>query len=501
MRSTLVLAASSVLLAALMGCDSKGTAPSTTPSPTAAPKPTQEAAPVADRAAPSGVVRVPAMVVFAGREGSTRTVGAVIEDGGKPSVALSAAGVDTTFASAISARRALLVEHAEGGSIAGLVAVRATDGSRADLGRLPAGQYHAVEKTLEVGGAIVVELSRAERAGNAAHDVMVLRPGAEPKLLAATAKLAAAAGERIAIVVKGNLSSVKLDGTGSIALGGGDGHDEVVEARGDRILLTTHAGPGGDVRLARIDGGAVDLGTPGAEEKAVAITESSRVVYLRKTAGGAVLVSAGLDGTGESVLTAPELDARPFHVAGDQIFFGGAGGALRAVSATQGAPIVLDPAAGKNVRVGAIGGGRIVYASDTPQWPALRAAALDGSGVTSLVEEPPAIPFFSGLMPDGRVVYYRALAGQIDGGRMFSVKLDGSDRRPIGTAVTGTDGKPMPAGPLDQDFEVITPSGRVILESEFEASGGSQLLVGAADKAAATILPGASHVRFTALIE
>ena len=84
---------------------------------------------------------------------------------------------------------------------------------------------------------------------------------------------------------------------------------------------------------------------------------------------------------------------------------------------------------------------------------------------------------------------------------MFSVKLDGSDDRPVGITVTGADGKALPEGPLDQDFEAMTPTGRVILESEFASTGGgSQLVVGSAGSEAAQMLSGATHVRFKALI-
>jgi hypothetical protein len=489
----LLLAATSLALAAAAGCDSRGTAPTSEPAPT--PSVT------VDRSAPiehPSAVKQAAMVVFTGLEGTVRTVRAVPEDGSKPAVKLSAPGVDTTYAGSLSSRRALLVEHAKDGSITAIVAVRAAGEDRSQLGKLPAGEYQSIDKIKEAGDTILVELART----HAPHrDVFALRHGAEPKVVAALSSLAAASGNRVAVVTKGNLQSLKLDGTNAIPLGGGDGRDEVVAVRGDRILITTHVGSVGNVRVAGIDGGAKDLGKPEADEKAIAITAGSRVVYLRRTQAGAVLVSVALDGTGEHILSTPELDAKPIHVAGDRIFFGSAAGALLVVSANGGSPRVLDPAAGTDVRVGAVTDARVIYVSDSPHWPALRAAALDGSGVTKLVEEPPSLPFFGGLMPDGRVVYYRALAGQLDSGRIFSVKLDGTDRRPLGTSVKNAEGATLPAGPLDQDFEAVTRSGRLILESEFEAGGGSQLIVGSADSDAAALLPGASHARFAALIE
>jgi hypothetical protein len=125
---------------------------------------------------------------------------------------------------------------------------------------------------------------------------------------------------------------------------------------------------------------------------------------------------------------------------------------------------------------------------------------LDGTGLVSLVEALPQVPFFAALTADGRVVYYRSLSGQLEGGAIFSVKLDGTDVQPLGTTIVAADGTPLPSGPLDQDFEGVTPNGRLILESEFASMNGSQLVVAAGDHDGAKLLPGASQVRFAALI-
>ncbi|MFT3775421.1 MAG: hypothetical protein QM820_59500 [Minicystis sp.] len=258
-------------------------------------------------------------------------------------------------------------------------------------------------KAETIDDTIVVDLARV---GGDAHDVIALHAGAEPRLLAAGATLVGAAAGRAAVLGGGDLRSVKLDGTGLLTLGGGDGHDKVAEVRGDRILLTIHASTSGDVRLTGIDGaGTVDVGQAAADEVAIGLT-AQRIVYLRRTGGGAVLVSTSLAGKGEQALTKADLDARPIQIteAGD-VLFGSAAGAFLAVgSAGEGTPRVLDPAAGSNVRIGKVHAGQVIYASDTPHWPALRVAKLDGLGVVSLIEEPPSVPFFSGLLPDGRVI-------------------------------------------------------------------------------------------------
>lgn len=487
MRSFCLAVANIALAVGLAACSTEDAAPAP-PSP--APEPVVQAA-----------VAPAAVVVFAGRVDASRTVGGVAEDGATAPVALSAPGVDTTYVTVLPGRRVLLAEHSADTSLSSLTAVRVEGAGRASMGVFPAGQYREVSQTMTDGDAVVVELARA---GADLRDVFALRAGEAPRLLAAGSRLVALAAGRAAVMTNGDLRSVKLDGSGMIALGPGDGHDQVAEARGDRILFTIHAGDAGDVRVSAIDASsAFDLGKPGVDEAAFAITKASRLVFVRRTAAGAVLVTASSDGKDERTVTPAELDARPIMVTdGGEILFGGPQGALLAVGAMGDAPArVLDPAAGMEVRIGTVQAGHVFYVGNTPHWPALRAAKLDGSGVVSLCESPPKHPFFSGLMPDGRVVYYQALAGQIEGGSMHSIMLDGTGARPVGTQVADVDGTPLPGGPADQDFEVITPSGRLILESEFVAgAGGSQLILAAADRASARLLMGTDHTRYVGLV-
>jgi hypothetical protein len=481
----LLLAAGALLVA---GCTPKDSAPAPSSSTTATPP-----------AFHVDGVTVPAMVIYMTRGAAPHAVIAVVEDGSRAPVTLSAAGVDTSFAGVLPGRRALLAEHAADGSIAALAAARADGKERVALGSLAPGKYQSVAKALADGDAVVVELARAD-----GSDVYALRAGAAPALLAEKATLVAAAKGRAAVMAGGDLRSVGLDGKGAAALGGGDGHDRVAEVLDGKLLVTIHEGASGDVRLVGIDGaGAVNVGLAGVEERAFKVTPGGRILFTRRAAGaGAALVSTALDGTDERALSAADLDATPIALApDDQVLFGSAAGGLWAVGASGGAPRVIDPTAGMNVRVGAVAKGRAIYTGDTTHWPSLRAARLDGSGVVTLCEKLPWLPFFSGLMPDDRVVFYRALSGQPDeGGRVYSVKLDGSDLRPIGTTIADASGKPIVSSPSDQDFEAITPAGRVILEGEFEASGNvSQIFVGAADSDTARELS-AGSVRFMALI-
>jgi hypothetical protein len=168
-----------------------------------------------------------------------------------------------------------------------------------------------------------------------------------------------------------------------------------------------------------------------------------------------------------------------------------------AVDANGGMVRMLDPNAGSNLQVGIVTAGLVVYRCDAPHWPSLRVVRLDGTGLVTLCESLPKLPFFSTLT-NGRVVYYQALAGQAEGGRLFSVALDGSDTRPVGASVSGTVAGQL--GPSDQDFEVMTPSGRFVLESEFEPLSGSHLVIASTANDSASVLPGATAVRFAALI-
>jgi hypothetical protein len=495
---TLVIAISSLLcVSGVAGCNAKGSAPA--PATTSAPPA------IANAVAPKPQAKVnlmaampPAIVVYTSQVDGKRAVGATPEDSRTPPVALSTAGVDTTFAAVIGGRRALLVEHAADTSIAALVAVRGDGAERSSLGSFPLAQYVAVAQAKDAGDATVVELART---GSEVHDVFALQTSAPPRLLAAASTLVAVAAGRAAVSTGGNLRSMKLDGSATIALGPGDGRDRVADVKGDRVLYTTHGGRGGDVRVIGIDGtNPVAVGKPNVDENAVSLT-AQRILFVRTTADGASIVSTALDGKDEQVLTPPALGAAPIKVTADgQVLFGNAAGALYAVAATGGATRLLDPTAGTNVVISAVQAGMVVYRCDTPHWPALRAVKLDGTGLVSLVEAVPQVPFFASLTSDGRVVYYRSLSGQLEGGAIFSVKLDGTDVRPLGTTVAGTDGMPLPSGPVDQDFEGVTPSGRLILESEFSNMNGSQLVVAAGDHDGAQLLPGASQVRFAALI-
>jgi hypothetical protein len=287
----------------------------------------------------------------------------------------------------------------------------------------------------------------------------------------------------------GRLRSVKLDGTSPVQLGGGDGEDRVAEVRDGTILLTVHAGGLGDVKTVRLDGtAALDYGFVITDEIAFGFA-GERVVFAR---GGAVL-SAGpagderLYGPGAPVAIGPA----------GQVLIATAGGALVSY-APDGTSSAIDPTGGANARVAKWLDGRVVYTCDGTLSRSLRIARLDGGGATTLVEKERWLPYFAAVA-QGRVAFHRSLIADPEGGAMFSVKLDGTDLAPLGSAVIPLDGTTHPAL-SDQDFEAVTPSGRLVLEAESEGVLGAQLIIANADSLSARELTPFGALRFAGLV-
>ncbi len=442
--------------------------------------------------------KAPASIVFTsyGKE-SQREVLAALEDGSRAPVRLSRPDTVSSFAAALPGRRVLVAAHAADGAIAALDDVSVDGSDRRELGAWPAGRWKKVLQAKADGDAAALVLTRADAPEKT--ELVAVRSGAAPVVLAEGATLVAAAAGRVAYVTAGKLSSAKLDGSDVRPLGGDDGQDQVMEVRGDRLLLTLHAGGAGDVRVVRIDGSErADLGAPADDDRGIAFATDDRIVLAHGPAGHRVLAAAGVDGKGEVALTPADGDAQAVAIApGGDVVFTDAAGALRAVAAAGGATRLLDAGAGTPVKSAKVAGGRVFFSGGSTGH-ALRTAKLDGSGATELCAEPTWLPFFSALTPGDRVVFYRALAGQLEGGRLYTVKLDGSDRRPLGEAVVNRDGTPFANAPEDQDFEAVTPSGRVVLEAEFEGIA-SHLLVSDGDPGARR-LADQGNVKFAAIV-
>jgi hypothetical protein len=484
-------------LVTAVGCSAKPGTPAPSPSGNAAP--TGEVAPA------------PVTIVYHAFANDRGQVVAVREDGSRE-VRLSVPDSDSIFAASLPGQRALLGElrtdPTTGGKVlARLLAVTSDGAQRELLGQFDASAYERVGKVQPLGGAVVAEMVRYGDLGRS--DLYLLRGGAAPTLLAQRASLVAAAGDRVAFLAGmatpagiGDLRSVKLDGTGTIVLGGGDGQDRIAQVTGSRILLTTHSSGLGDVRVIGIDGSAADtIGDPSLDERAVGFA-GDRVVLSRATAGGHVLASSTATGADLRLLTAAPLDASALAVTADaRVLFATAQGALLSVSATGGEPRLLDPTAGKNVRLDQLTSAAAVYVGEGPQALSLRAAALDGSLVSVLFERELTIPYASATTADGHVILHTSFAGELEGGQVYSVKLDGTGLAALGQQVADGEGIPVRGSQADQDFEAVTPSGRVIFETEYEGNlYGAQLVASAAEAPTGQALTPIGSLRFAGLI-
>jgi hypothetical protein len=453
------------LLLAPLGCSKVAQTP--TPGPATTP-------------APGGSVHpaVPSTILYTTGSLGGRTLMAVLEDGSAAPRAISAAGADTTFVTTLADRRVLAVEHQNDGQDVSQLVIVALDGSRQAL-VTPAG-YNAAGKAQLADDGVAVELIRTGTTGGT--DLYLARASSQI-LLASHATLVSVAAGRVAYLASGTLRSIRTDGSGDLALG--TGSDVVAQTLGDLVLFSS----GADARLARLDGLAT-VTLPNAS--AFALCSGGRIVYTR----AGTIFSSALDGSDERSLGA----GTPILATPDGRVLAVDGSALVSLGETGGASRVLDPAAGSTLRFVRLLGDRVVYTGETTDSVGLRTARLDGGGATTLYQEDVTLPVVTGLSADGRVIFHIAYVGQLEGGQVLSVKLDGTGLMRVGSDVYDESGLRQ-AAPADQDFEAITPSGRLIVEVEYEGNlFGSQLLQTGASSTQATSLSEFGGVRFSALI-
>jgi hypothetical protein len=438
------------------------------------PAPAPTVAPSAGSTHPA----VPSTVVYTVGTLGGRSLTAVLEDGSAAPRTISAANADTTFVVTLPGRRVLGVEHADQGQNLARLVIVGLDGSRQAL-MTPAG-YQAAGAALPADDGVAVELIRTGTAGGT--DLYVVRPASQT-LLAARSNLVGVAGGRVAYLASGTLRSVRTDGTGDLALG--TGSDVVAQSVGDLVLFSS----GADARLARLDGLAT-VTIAGA--KAFALSNAGRILYTRADS----IFSSALDGSDERSLgTGTPVLATP-----DGRLLALRDGALISIAAAGGDTRVLDPQAGTALQWVKQFGDRLVYTAETADSVGLRTARLDGGGATLLFQQEVTLPIATGVTADGRIVFHTVYVGQLEGGRILSVNADGSDLMGVGNDIYDPSGLRQ-AAPADQDFEAITPSGRLIVEVEYEGNlYGSQLLQAGATSQTAQSLSELGAVRFSALI-
>jgi hypothetical protein len=410
-----------------------------------------------------------------------RGVVAVAEDGSHGAITLSQPGIKTQFVTALPAHRALLAEYNADQSIARLVSIATDATDRRVVAELPPAAYQNAFRVLPAGDALVVALVANGQEGPA--DIFVIRGGAALQV-AQGAQLVAADSYRVAYLAGGNLSSVAFDGSTILALGGGDGQDRIAEVGRGRILMTIH---GGDVRLVDLFGRATTIATP-ETETAFGLTPQDRIVFTR----GSAVVSSASDGSDERVVNA---DATPVAIVADgRVVVRTSTGALVADG------VVIDPHV-DSARSLQVAGSMAVYVAGDAGSSEIRSAHMDGSGVVTIYVQDLAQLSISALTSDGRVVFTVPNVGdpdQVSGGFLFSARLDGSDVSRIGTHVATATGASIP---IDQDFEAVTPSGRLVFEVEYKTGGvASQIAVGAAASTSAQQISQAPGARFAGLV-
>jgi hypothetical protein len=437
---------------------------------------------------------VPSTILYHTGGYTDRGVMAVAEDGSRAPWMLSTPGTKTQFVAVLPGRRVLLAEYRANQSIARLVAAAIDRAERQVWAELPDGAYQTAFKVMPAGDALAVALIAGGEYGP--NDLYALRMGAAPALLARNALLVAADASRAAYLAgtddphaTGDLRSIALDGTDMRPLGGQDGNDHVVQVSGGWILATIH---GGDVRLVNLAGAGATIATS-ADEAAFALTAQGRIIFTRDQA----LVSAATDGSDERLL-APA--AIPVAVtAGEQVFFTTADHALAVVGALGGQPRIVDPAIGSGARSLQVSGGSAVYVIEYAGTSEIRSARLDGSRVATLYVQDLAALGIAAVTRDGRVVFTVPIVGdpdQVGGGYLWSARLDGSELRRIGKDVATGSGT---ASALDQDFEAVTPSGRLLIEVEYQPTH-SQLALTASDSSSAQQISEGIGVRFAGLV-
>src|SRR5262249_30165205 len=158
-----------------------------------------------------------------------------------------------------------------------------------------------------------------------------------------------------------------------------------------------------------------------------------------------------------------------------RVLLGATDGRLLSLAADASDVRVLDPSAGTSVRFARQFGDLVVYASGSDSGLALRVARMAGGRAQQLFPPEFTIPVPTAVA-GGRVVFHTSYAGQLEGGQVMSVRTDGSELSRLGRDIDGGDGQLHPSAAADQDFEAVTPSGRLIMEMEYEGQTFGQQL-------------------------
>ncbi|MGZ6142207.1 MAG: hypothetical protein ACXWLM_02660 [Myxococcales bacterium] len=389
----------------------------------------------------------PAVVVYQTASGVTR-LHAVPETPGSTAVALTPADQRVAFCGAIGGTSVVYALVGDDASVSGLHQVNLDGTGDVPLASVapatwtsPGGAWRTAD------GTIVVQLSRLDGGG---PELLAISGGAVTSL--ALGRFAALSGNRIAYLANatsaasvGDVRTVGSDGSANLALGGGDGDDELHGFVEGKLVFTAHhsqAAP--ELRIAALDGAGV-LSRAGSKGL---LLSGSTVVAER--AGG--FEKVGVD-----------LYVKPVSLLGGaQVLALLADG--RVAAFVKGAGVmadgqVLDSFTADTVVAPHAFADRLVYTANNFTGAYLRSARLDAGGAVTLSEGHGQELLFESELPGNQVLFYRTKATE-PGGWLSTVALGGGGEKVVGDDLTGT------RKAADQDFGGVTKAGRLVFEAE-----------------------------------
>jgi hypothetical protein len=425
-----------------------------------------------------------ATVVFSQIESGAPRLFAAGESTSAKAVALTPAGVRAAYCGSI-ARRVLWAQLASDATVVSLHEVALDGSGDVALGDLPAAKYRSARGAWAVGGLTVVQLPRADGSG---PELLAARNGGLTRL--AQGRYLGAFGDRVAYLASassasidaGDVRSMKSDGSGDVALGGGEGKDLFHGITGGMLVLTVN-GASPEVRAVSFDGSELH-----SRSGSVGLLFSRGSVVAAHGAGFEVL-DTGMSASplrlpvGANVLAVLDDGRVAAHVAGTGV-----------VAADSRGSQLLDGFAAGNARGAHQVRDRLVYTANGAAGSFLRSARVDGSAAVTLAEGHGQEILFTSALPQGRVLFYRT-NGVEPGGWLASAKLDGGDERLLGDDASGT------RHAADHDFGAVLGSGRLVFEAELQEGQKPRLYVMETMGEVRTLTAAGSYATLSAVLE
>ena len=402
-----------------------------------------------------------AVLVYGQQDNGGIRLHAAGESGQAQPVALTPRGQRAVYCGALPGRWVIWASTDTDFVLTSLHAVNADGTGAVDLGPIASSLYRWPKGAWATAdGAVVVQALRLD---GSSDELLIARGGTVVPL--APGAFLAASGDRVAYLAHrgsktaavGDVRSIRTDGTGAIALGGGDRHDRFHGAAGGAILLTTQAA---GVRLVALDGTLLRE-RPGSTGL---LFQKGMLVAGR--GDGFELLDRDLSATplslasGAKVLALLDDGRVAAHLAGAGVVAAGARDST-----------VLDGFPSGSAFGARQSGDRLVFTVDGGGGSVLRSAGLDGSGARTIAESHDrAEVVLAAPLRDGRLLFSRT-GGEEAGSQLSLAAVDGSGPRPLGDDASGT------LRALDQDLGGLTAAGRVVFEAELPGGHGPRLFV------------------------